>query len=103
MDEDEVINFDPEEEDTPEDEEFESVFDLDEFTDDTIEVLIDNVSSSIDTLESIMLNMYYSYQRLKEETDEHINNLVTENENYCETITKLYQQLATISNQEKEE
>jgi len=47
--------------------------------------------------------MYYSYHRLKEETDEHINNLVTENENYCETITKLYQQLATISNQEKEE
>ena len=97
MDEDEVIKFDPE------DEEFGSVFDLDEFTDETIEVLIDNVSTSIDTLEDIMLNIYHSYHRLKEETDEHINNLVAENENYCETITKLYQELATISNKEKEE
>ena len=103
MDEDEVINFDPEEEDAPEDEEFDSVFDIEDFNDESIEVLIDNVSESINTLESIMLNMYYSYHRLKEETDEHINNLVTENENYCETITKLYQELATISNQEKEE
>ena len=50
-----------------------------------------------------MLNIYHSYHRLKEETDDRINKLVIENENYCETITKLYQELATISNKEKEE
>ena len=103
MDEDEVIKFDPEDEEHPEDEEFESYFDLEDFNDETIEAMIDDVSSSIDTLEDIMLNIYHSYHRLKEETDDRINNLVAENENYCETITKLYQELATISNKEKEE
>ena len=90
-------------EEDPEDEEFESYFDLEDFNDETIEAMIDDVSSSIDTLEDIMLNIYHSYHRLKEETDDRINKLVIENENYCETITKLYQELATISNKEKEE
>jgi uncharacterized protein (UPF0335 family) len=38
--------------------------------------------------------MYYSYNRLKEETTERINTLEIENKNYCEELKKLYQELA---------
>ena len=96
---DELIKFD----DDSEVEEFDSVFELKDFDEKTIESLIDDVSSSIDTLENIMINMYYSYNKLKEDSDERINNLVEENEKYCEELSTLYQQLATNSTKEKEE
>lgn len=109
-DDDDLINFDHE----LEDEQFESVFEIDNFNEETIEMIIDNVFSSLDTLESIMVNMYYSYCKLKEDSDDLITNqssliaqLVTMNEEskkYCEELTIKYQQLASFySTKEKEE
>jgi hypothetical protein len=95
--EDELIVFEPEDGDEKESlsvDDFESIFDMEEFDEETIENLISEVQSSIDFLESIMFNMYFSYNRLKEETAERINTLEIENENYCEELKKLYQELA---------
>jgi hypothetical protein len=94
---DELIVLEPEDGDEKEsvsDEDFDSVFDIEDFDEETLEVLIGEVQSSIDFLEDIMYNMYYSYNRLKEETTERINTLEIENENYCEELKKLYQELA---------
>jgi hypothetical protein len=102
MDDDDLINFDHE----LEDEDFESVFEIDDFNEETIEILIDNVTSSLDTLESVMVNMFYSYHKLKKDSDDRISNLIMMNEEskkYCEEHTILYQQLATNSAKEKEE
>jgi hypothetical protein len=94
---DELIVLEPEDGDEKgfvSDEDFDSVFDIEDFDEETLENLIGEVQSSIDFLEDIVYNMYYSYNRLKEETTERINTLEIENKNYCEELKKLYQELA---------
>lgn len=80
-----------------------NIFELDEFNEEIISSLIDEVHESLDTLEEIILGMYFSYGEMQTKYKEHINNLEVENEKYREEIKKLYQELARKSKKKKED
>jgi uncharacterized protein Yka (UPF0111/DUF47 family) len=75
-----------------------SVLEDDEFDEETIEFLLEQVHESIDVIENIVYNMYYTHQTIKESFEERINIIMQENEKYREEIKKLYQELASNSN-----
>ena len=103
MDEDDdLIKFDDEDDGKPESEESDdgdySVFEDDDFDEETIEFLIEQVHESLDVIESVVYNMYYTHQKVEDKYNERINILEQENEKYREELKKLYQELASNSN-----
>jgi cell shape-determining protein MreC len=106
MDEDKFIRLDDDDSEDNFDEllseeEYFNIFDVEEFDDETISSLIDEVHNSLDAIEEVMVNMYFSYAKQQEEYKEHINNLELENEKYREELEKLYQELASNSKKKK--
>jgi enoyl-[acyl-carrier-protein] reductase (NADH) len=99
---DDLIYFD-DEDDLNDSEESDNIFEIDGFDEETISSLIDEVHESLDTLENIILGMYFSYNKMETEYTERLNNLEFENEKYREEIKKLYQQLASNSKKKKED
>jgi|LakMenE18May11ns_1017448.scaffolds.fasta_scaffold9957393_12 enoyl-[acyl-carrier-protein] reductase (NADH) len=99
---DDLIRFD-DEDDLTDSEESDNIFEIDGLNEETISSLIDEVYESLDTLENIILSMYYSYNKMETEYTERLNNLEVENEKYREEIKKLYQQLASKSKKKKED
>lgn len=96
---DELIRFDDEDENAESEESDDySVFYDDTFDDESIEYLFEQVHESIDLIENVMYNMYYTHQKIEEGYNERINTLEQENEKYREEIKKLYQELASNSN-----
>jgi hypothetical protein len=98
---DDVIYFDDEdnESDDSSNDDEEDVLDI--VDEEIISVLIDEMRESIDTIEDIVMNLYYANLEAQEHYAEVINKLNSENNEYREEIKKLYQELASKSKKEE--
>jgi len=105
MNDDDLIYFDDEDDESVQhlsDDEDLNIFDLEEFNEETISSLIDEVHNSLDAIEDIIMGMYFSYGEMQTKYEDRINTLEVENEKYREEIKKLYQELASNSKKKKE-